>query len=73
MRFHSKRRALVSGGIAAAVLASGAVAVATNSSGPADRSHELARQIDSDKPRNVILLIGDGTDEAIITAARNYE
>jgi hypothetical protein len=38
---------------------------------PGGRS--LARQIDSDKPRNVILLIGDGTDESIITAARNYE
>jgi len=73
MRFPSKRRALIGGGVAAAVLATGAVAVATSSYGPPDRSSDLARQIDSSKPRNVILLIGDGTDESIITAARNYE
>lgn len=38
-----------------------------------DRSAELAAQIDSSKPKSVILLIGDGTDDSIITAARNYE
>lgn len=75
MRFPSRsRRALACSGVAAAVLATGAVAAATGSfDGAPDRSHELARQIDSSKPRNVILLIGDGTDESIITAARNYE
>jgi alkaline phosphatase len=74
MRFVSnRRRALISGGVAAAVLASAVTAVATSPSGAPDRSAKLASQIDSDKPRNVILLIGDGTDESIITAARNYE
>lgn len=38
-----------------------------------DRSAELAGQINPAKPRNVILIIGDGTDDSIITAARNYE
>ncbi len=38
-----------------------------------DRSAELAAQIDPSKPRNVILIIGDGMDDSIITAARNYE
>lgn len=38
-----------------------------------DRSAELASKIDPTKPRNVILIIGDGTDDSMITAARNYE
>jgi alkaline phosphatase len=38
-----------------------------------DRSAGLAAAINPEKPRNVILLIGDGTDDSIITAARNYE
>ncbi|MGB2711252.1 MAG: alkaline phosphatase, partial [Conexibacter sp.] len=67
-----RRRALVGGGAMAAALTTAAVAIA-GSSGAPDNSAELAHQIDSAKPRNVILLIGDGTDEAIITAARNYE
>lgn len=75
MKFPSTRRsAVISGGGLTALLASAAVAVATGSFTTApDRSAELAAQIDSSKPRNVILLIGDGTDESIITAARNYE
>jgi alkaline phosphatase len=76
MRFPSRsRRTLVAGGITVALLATAVTAAATGSfgGGAPDRSSELARQIDSSKPRNVILLIGDGTDESIITAARNYE
>jgi alkaline phosphatase len=74
MQLPRKRRALVGGGATAALLASAAAAVAVGpfASAP-DRSAQLAAQIDSSRPRNVILLIGDGTDEAIITAARNYE
>ena len=37
-----------------------------------DRSADLAEQIDPGKPRSVILLIGDGMDDSMITAARNY-
>ncbi len=37
-----------------------------------DRSASLAAQIDPSLPRNVILFIGDGTDDSMITAARNY-
>jgi alkaline phosphatase len=73
MRFPSTRRAVACGAVAVTALAGAVTAVATSSSGTPDRSGELARQIDPSKPRNVILLIGDGTDEAIITAARNYE
>ncbi len=68
-----RRRALMGGGALAAALTSAAVAVAVGPLGTPDRSAQLAAQIDPSRPRNVILLIGDGTDEAIITAARNYE
>lgn len=75
MRFPSiSRRTLISVSAVAMLLATAATAAATGFfSGAPDRSGDLARQIDSSKPKNVILLIGDGTDEAIITAARNYE
>lgn len=46
---------------------------AAGSSGSKDRSAELSAAIDPAKPRNVILFIGDGMDDSIITAARNYE
>ncbi|MDP2711884.1 MAG: alkaline phosphatase [Solirubrobacteraceae bacterium] len=68
----SRRGALAAGGLSAALLASAAAALAVGPLGFADRSADLAAQIDSSKPRNVILLIGDGTDESMITAARNY-
>ncbi|WP_235734891.1 alkaline phosphatase [Nocardioides alcanivorans] len=38
-----------------------------------EKSADLASQIDPSKPRNVILIIGDGMDDSVITAARNYE
>ena len=38
----------------------------------ADRSADLAAQIDPSKPKSVILIIGDGMDDSMITAARNY-
>lgn len=59
--------------VAVFALAGVATATATGIFKTSDRSSVLASQIDSGKPKNVILLIGDGTDEAIITAARNYE
>ena len=37
-----------------------------------DRSADLAKQINPAKPKSVILLIGDGMDDSMITAARNY-
>ncbi len=57
---------------AVAVGGGAATAVAVNQSSD-ERSAALAEAIDSSVPRNVILLIGDGTDDSIITAARNYE
>jgi alkaline phosphatase len=74
MKVPSKaRRTVAAGAAAVAVLATAVAAVATSSFGPPDRSAELASQIDPSKPRNVILLVGDGADESMISAARNYE
>lgn len=69
----TSRGPLVAVAVAAAVAVGGGAALAVGPLGTADRSADLAGQIDSAKPRNVILLIGDGTDDSIITAARNYE
>lgn len=68
-----RRRALLAAAAATVTLGAAATAVAVVPSGDGDHSATLAAQIDPQKPKNVILLIGDGTDEAMITAARNYE
>lgn len=76
MRFSPRiagRRPLVVAATALAVVGGAGTALAVGTLGEGDRSAELAAAIDSSKPRNVILLIGDGTDDSIITAARNYE
>lgn len=73
MRFTSiSKRLLVSTCAIAALLAIGATSVATGLITVRDRSKQFAAQVDPSRPKNVILLIGDGTDESIITAARNY-
>ncbi len=38
-----------------------------------ERSAALAKALDPAKPKSVILIIGDGMDDSMITAARNYE
>lgn len=78
-----RRKTLVTVGALAALLAVGGLAATaaepTASPEPTpigfteDRSGDLAQQIRSTKPRNVILIIGDGMDDSMITAARNYE
>lgn len=39
---------------------------------PEDRTNSIRKQVVGGHARNVILFIGDGTDETAITAARNY-
>ena len=64
----------LSGLLALGAVASAAAPVALEAPGfTTDRSAKLASAIDPSKPRNVILLIGDGTDDSMITAARNYQ
>ena len=60
-------------GIAALILTGAMTAFAIGPAGTSDRSEELYSAIDPAKPKNVILIIGDGTDDSMITAARNYE
>ncbi|MFC5678449.1 alkaline phosphatase [Aeromicrobium endophyticum] len=61
------------GALALGGLAIGSAVQAVSPGFTDDRSANLSSAINSEKPRNVILLIGDGTDDSIITAARNYE
>ncbi len=55
------------------IAATAAIPVPTPMGFTQDRSAELAKQINPAEPRNVILIIGDGIDDSMITAARNYE
>jgi alkaline phosphatase len=75
---HSKKRAVLAIGALSGIVAIGGIAHAaipepTEEGFTQERSAEVAAQIDPAKPRNVILIIGDGMDDSMITAARNYE
>ena len=59
--------------LTALLVTGGITAFAIGPAGKEDRSQELKQQISSKEPKSVILLIGDGTDDSMITAARNYE
>ena len=76
---HSNKRVVTTVAALAGLVTVGSIAATAAIPGPTpigftqDRSAELAKQIDPAKPRNVILIIGDGMDDSMITAARNYE
>lgn len=57
---------------AAVVLALGVAAVTVPRGSPSDRSASPTQQTEPTEPRSVILIIGDGMDDSIITAARIY-
>jgi alkaline phosphatase len=65
--------ATVTLGVTAAVAGPGSAPARVAPGFTEDVSADLAAQIDPAKPRNVILIIGDGMDDSMITAARNYE
>ena len=52
-----------------AVLAAAGLAIGA---GGGDRSADIVRQIDPSKPKNVILLVGDGMGDSEVTLARYY-
>ena len=61
--------------LAAAAIAtacSAGVVIAGGAHGPADNSGDVERALDSRKPKNVILLIGDGTGDSELTIGRYY-
>ena len=62
----------LAGGTAVALALGIAAASAVPMGFSQDRSADLAQQINPDKPKSVILIIGDGMDDSMITAARNY-
>ncbi|MCD4534481.1 alkaline phosphatase [Nocardioides sp. cx-169] len=68
---------LMATGALTGLLAIGALATSAASPAPEvgsgqDRSAQLAARIDPAEPKSVILLIGDGMDDSMITAARDY-
>ncbi len=72
MRAKRKHLALFAVMVFAAIAVAGAVATAHYDDGADDNSREIKKLIDSDKPKNVILLIGDGMGDSEITLARYY-
>lgn len=73
MRAKRKHLALLTALVLAAVVSVAAVATANKGSNDDDdNSNEIKRLIDSHKPKNVILLIGDGMGDSEITLARYY-
>ena len=74
MRAKRKHLALFAAMVFAAVATAGAVATAHQWDGyeAEDNSRDIKKLIDGDKPKNVILLIGDGMGDSEITLARYY-
>lgn len=72
MRAKRKHLALFTALVLVAVAAAAAVATAHQGWNDDENSHEIKKLIDSDKPKNVILLIGDGMGDSEITLARYY-
>ncbi len=76
---HSRKRVVTTVAALAGLVTVGSIAATAAIPSPTpngftqDRSAQLAGQINPAKPRNVILIIGDGMDDSMITAARNYE
>lgn len=72
MRASRKRFAFFAAMVFAVVAAIGAVATAKQSNENSDNSHTIKKLIDPHKPKNVIVLIGDGMGDSEITLARYY-
>jgi len=74
-----RRLAILSAIVGAVAAAAAVVAVAavipnsvTKIAAGEDRSAEVFAQLDPEKPKNIMLLILDGFDDQMMTAARNY-
>ena len=66
------RKTLVAVTAATVATACSAGVVIAGGTGPSDNTKEIGRALDSDKPKNVILLIGDGTGDSELTIGRYY-
>ncbi|HEY4278007.1 MAG TPA: alkaline phosphatase [Conexibacter sp.] len=67
-----RKRALTAVALLGATGAIAAGGVAIGAINPDDRSAALAAKIDSSRPRNVILFIGDGMGDSEVTSGRYY-
>ena len=65
-------RVLRIGTLAAVGLAASAAAVAVGQSGGPDKAADIKASIDISKPKNVILLVGDGMGHSEVTLGRYY-
>jgi alkaline phosphatase len=66
------KKAIVALTAAAVTAAGSAGVVVAGDRGPTDNSNEIERALDSRTPRNVILLVGDGTGDSELTIGRYY-
>lgn len=67
---HRRTKAIV--GLLGATSALGATGIALATNDDPDKSANLAAQLDSSRPKNVILLVGDGMGDSEVTLARYY-
>ena len=68
----SPKKGLVALSVAALAVAGSTGVVIAGGSSPRDNSQSVKKQIDSRTPKNVILLIGDGTGDSELTIGRYY-
>ncbi len=68
----SPKKGLIALTVAALAAAGSTSAVIAGDSSPRDASQSVKSQIDSRTPKNVILLIGDGTGDSELTIGRYY-
>ena len=68
----STRKGLAALALAAIAATASAGVVVAGDRGPKDNSDDVKRAIDSRQPKNVILLIGDGTGDSELTIGRYY-
>ena len=72
MRGMRTRRAALAAVAVSTVVTVGTVAVATAVDEAPSNSRDIKRQIDPRKPKNVILLVGDGMGDAEVTLGKYY-
>ena len=72
MRGMRTRRAVLAAVAVSTVVTVGTVAVATAVDEAPSNSRDIKRQIDTRKPKNVILLVGDGMGDAEVTLGKYY-
>ena len=68
----TRKKGLAALAVTAVAVTGSAGAVIAADSKPRDNSRQIIKQIDSRKPKNVILVVGDGTGDSEMTIGRYY-